>query len=52
MDDASVTLSRHKLTVHDYHRTGEAGILTEDDRAELIEGEIIAMAPMGQDHFG
>ena len=31
---------------------GEAGILTEDDRVELIEGQLIAMAPISSDHSG
>ncbi len=30
----------------------QAGILTEDDRVELIEGELIAMAPVGDRHAG
>ena len=36
---------RHRLDVSDYYRMAEAGILGEDDRCELIEGEIIDMAP-------
>ena len=49
-------LSRHPaairrlFTVDEYHRMGEAGILTEDDRVELIEGELLAMAPIGSEH--
>lgn len=43
---------RRPLTVADYHRMGEAGILTEDDRVELIEGELIAMSPIGSAHSG
>jgi Uma2 family endonuclease len=45
-------VSRHQFTVDDYHRMGEAGILTEDDRVELIEGELVEMAPIGSEHAG
>jgi len=41
---------RRLLTVDEYHRMGEAGILTEDDRVELIEGELVAMVPIGSEH--
>ena len=41
---------RTLLTVDEYHRMGDAGILTEDDRVELIEGELVAMAPIGGEH--
>lgn len=40
---------RRLLTVDEYHRMGEAGILTADDRVELIEGELVAMAPIGSE---
>ncbi len=41
---------KHRLTVTDYHRMGEVGILARDARVELIEGEIIDMSPIGSRH--
>ena len=52
MDDTDLVLTRHRLNVDDYHRMAEAGILGEDDRVELIDGELIDMAPIGQGHVG
>ena len=43
---------RHRLTVAEYYRMGEAGILAPDARVELIDGEIIDMAPPGHRHAG
>ena len=43
-------VKRWRFTVHDYHRMGEAGILHEDDRVELIEGELVGMTPIGGRH--
>lgn len=45
-----LTLPRHKLSLEDYYKMGEAGILGEDSRVELIEGELIDMAPIGSRH--
>lgn len=36
--------------MHDFHKMGAAGILGESDRVELIEGELIDMAPIGSSH--
>lgn len=45
------TPTRYKLSVEDYHKLGDAGILNEDSRVELIEGELIEMAPIGGPHM-
>ncbi len=44
-------LTRWRFTAYDYNRMGEAGILHEDDRVELIEGEIVEMAAIDTRHF-
>ena len=44
--------SRHRWTVAEYHRMGEVGLLNEDSRVELIDGEIIEMTPIGSSHGG
>jgi Uma2 family endonuclease len=46
----AVQLLRRQFTVAQYHQMVAAGILTEDDRVELIEGEIIEMSPIGRRH--
>jgi Uma2 family endonuclease len=38
------------ITVDDYHRMGDAGILRPDERVQLISGRIIAMPPIGPEH--
>ena len=46
----SVEMKRRLFTVQEYHLMGEAGVFDEDDRVELIEGEIIQMAAIGTRH--
>jgi Uma2 family endonuclease len=43
-------LTLRKLTIEEYHRLGEAGILRPNDRIELIDGLLVQMAPIGPEH--
>jgi len=43
---------RHRLTVEEYFRMAEVGLLAPDARVELIQGEIFDMAPIGNLHGG
>jgi Uma2 family endonuclease len=45
-------VERRRFTVEEYYQMAEAGILSEDDRVELIEGEIVEMAAIGSRHHG
>ena len=45
-------LTEHRFTVDEYHRKGEAGIIREDDRVELIRGRVVQMSPIGRRHAG
>ena len=43
-------IERHRFDVEEYHKMLEAGVLSEDDRVELIGGEIVDMTPIGWRH--
>ncbi len=46
----TIQITRRPFTVADYARMRETGILAEDDRVELIEGEVRLMSPIGPVH--
>ena len=43
-------LTKRRFTVSEYHQMAQAGILGEDDRVELIDGEVTEMTPIGRRH--
>ena len=49
-EQADVLAGRRRFTVDEYLAMERAGILHEDDRIELIDGEIIIMPPIGDPH--
>jgi Uma2 family endonuclease len=46
----TTTVARRLFTRREYHLMGEVGILTPNDRVELIKGEIVKMSPQGRRH--
>lgn len=46
----ALAISRRRFTADDYQRMGQVGILSRHDRVELIDGEIVAMTPIGPRH--
>lgn len=43
---------KHLTDLAEWRRMGDAGIFPPDSRMELIEGEILTMAPIGFNHAG
>ncbi len=42
---------KYRFSVEEFHKMGEAGIFSEDDRVELIDGEVVRMSPIGWRHM-
>lgn len=50
-DNTTTVTTRRLFSVDEFHLMAEAGIFQEDDRLELLEGDIIAMSPVGVRHM-
>lgn len=46
----TIQIARRQFTVADYARMRESAILAEDDRVELLDGEVREMSPIGPIH--
>src|SRR4051812_15552639 len=46
----AVQVTRHRFTVAEYERMGQIGIFSEDERVELVCGEVIEIPPIGERH--
>jgi Uma2 family endonuclease len=46
----ALQLPRHKFTADEYEQLGRSGIFTEDDRVELLDGDVVEMSPLGPRH--
>jgi len=49
-DTMGMALTHRRFTVDEYHRMAEVGVFEEDDRVELLDGEIVEMTPIGDRH--
>lgn len=46
----ALQLPRHKFTADEYEQMGVSGIFDEDDRVELLDGDIVELSPLGPRH--
>ena len=49
---ATVNPTKHLTNINEWRRLGEANIFPPESRLELINGEILEMAPIGFNHAG
>ena len=45
------SIPRRPITVEEFFQMGSAGIFRDDERIELIDGEIVEMSPIGNEHL-
>lgn len=46
------SVMRRRLSADEFQRMGAAGVFAADERVELIDGEVVSMAPIGIGHAG
>jgi Uma2 family endonuclease len=46
----TVQAQPRKFKIAEFYKLTEVGILSEDDRVELLDGQIMLMAPIGENH--
>jgi Uma2 family endonuclease len=46
----AIELTPRRFTAGEYHQMIEAGVFGQDERLELIDGEIVQMSPIGDRH--
>lgn len=46
----TINARKRRFSVEEYHRLADLGILKEDDKVELVQGEIVEMSPIGPKH--
>jgi Uma2 family endonuclease len=50
MATQAVEIPRHRITLDEFNRMIAAGVFAEDDRLELVDGEIVELAPIFRPH--
>jgi Uma2 family endonuclease len=45
-----IELPKRRFTADEYQLMGQAGILSDDDRVELMDGEVVTLTPIGPRH--
>src|SRR5580700_8395255 len=48
--EMGTVLQRRRFTADEYYRLAAVGILRENDRVELLDGDIVEMTPIGSHH--
>lgn len=46
----AINTPKRRFSVEEYHRLALSGILKEEDKVELVQGEIVEMSPIGPKH--